>query len=364
MGFDVGSISMLMCKVNGEIPDDLVERFQKQAAYSLETVEDEPQVGWVTGRHLLDTKITEETAYTGGYLHMQLRKAMRKVPGALLKAECKIEELALMQAMNTIALSRKQKKEIREDVTERLIKTMPPTISGTAFVLDTNHNMLYLGATSMAAIDMFTISFYETTGIELMPLYPEIMAEEVFQENVMKLHQLSIGNTDYVEEEQHLGRDFLTWLWYFKDVQGGQITHNQFGEFGIFMDGPLQFMADGPGAMESVVRKGFVQSSAEAKTALQVGKKLTRARVEIQRDKESWNFVFDADNFTFRSLKLPDGEELDPQSHFQERVLFLNILREVFYQLFDLYLQEVNNGEQAEKLETSMRDWIEEMKVY
>ncbi len=363
MPFDSGTQSVTFCYMPKEFPKDAVERFAAKRAGNLNSVMDEPQIGWVSGRHLLENRIDDDTATCGGYLHLHLRTAVRKIPSALFKAECRIEELALMQANNSFAISRKQKKEIRETVTERLLKDMPPSLSGIPFVVDPNHQTLLLGAVSQRQIDSFLGFLYETVGFEPIPLFPETLIEHVFDKNIRDLNSLSFtSDPGKVDDEPAIGRDFATWLWYFQEEEGGTFDVNGLGQFAIAIDGPLTFAAESSAAMESVVRKGMPTISAEAKAALRVGKKLTRAKYNITRGKETWTFTLDADSFALRSVKLPDGEELDPMSHFQERILFFNILRETFNTLFGKFLEQIEDTDRANALQDKVIAWAESLR--
>ena len=86
MPFESGTVSLSVFKLNSDIPEDHLERFTKFAACPMEDVTDTPNLGW-TGRHLLERRIDEETAYVGEFLHMHFRSAVRKIPPSLLKAE-------------------------------------------------------------------------------------------------------------------------------------------------------------------------------------------------------------------------------------------------------------------------------------
>ena len=211
MPFDSGSQSLIFCQLPQDLPDDAVALFNQKRAGSLSTVLDEPQTGWVSGRHLLETRIDEETASMGGYLHLNLRTAVRKIPTALFKAECRIEELALIQANNSFAISRKQRKEIREAVTERLIKDMPPSLQGIPCVIDHNNSILILGTASQRQIDAFVAYFNDTLRFDPMPLYPEVLAEDVAKVDPDSLFPLQFtSDKDKLDTTPALGRDFVT----------------------------------------------------------------------------------------------------------------------------------------------------------
>ena len=305
MPFDSGSQSLIFCQLPQDLPDDAVALFNQKRAGSLSTVLDEPQTGWVSGRHLLETRIDEETASMGGYLHLNLRTAVRKIPTALFKAECRIEELALIQANNSFAISRKQRKEIREAVTERLIKDMPPSLQGIPCVIDHNNSILILGTASQRQIDAFVAYFNDTLRFDPMPLYPEVLAEDVAKVDPDSLFPLQFtSDKDKLDTTPALGRDFVTWLWFFITERGGTFELDELGRFAVNIDGPLTFSCEKSSAMESVVRKGMPTISAEAKAALAVGKKLTRAKFILVREQEEWSFTLDADTLACRSTKL------------------------------------------------------------
>ena len=68
MPFERGSVTFAMFELNGELPEDLLELFAAKKAGPLDAVDAEPQFGWVTGHHLLDTTIDEASAQFGGAL--------------------------------------------------------------------------------------------------------------------------------------------------------------------------------------------------------------------------------------------------------------------------------------------------------
>ena len=360
MPFDQGSITCRVCRLPQDLPEDYLQRFAEKAAVPLEYVKDEPMTGWVSGRHLLERRIDEETAIKGGYLHLALRQAQRKIPASLLKAECRMEELAL-ESERERPVGRKEKKRIKEEVSERLLKDMPPQLSGIPMLVDRGDSRLYIGASSDTQVDLFMAHFLEAQGFEPVPLLPDIAAEDLFSVNPDAIPQLNFSPS--LPDENvggSLGQNFLTWLWFFQEARGGVLPRTQLGEFGLMIDGPLVFVAEGAGALESTIRKGLPTVSAEAKAAMMVGKKLKRAKLILARDKnEIWSATIDADTFCFRSLKLPQGEALDPESVFEERVTNLYIFQTVFYQLFQRFLNEMTDPEQAREFQSRAKEWVQ-----
>ena len=87
MPFDQGTITFRICRLPQSMPEDAIEKFAALVAPPLEDIQDEPVWGWVSPRHLLDTRIDETTIKFAGHYHLCLRQAERKIPASLLTAE-------------------------------------------------------------------------------------------------------------------------------------------------------------------------------------------------------------------------------------------------------------------------------------
>ena len=354
MPFERGSFTFAMFDLNGELPDNLLELFKARKATALDAVTEEPQLGWVTGQHLLDTDI-DENAMIGGSYYLTLRQAVRKMPAALLNAVCKREERAYMRANDLEYVSSKMKKQIREEALEKHIQKMPPSLSGIPMVLDPNDKLLYVGASSTTQIDLFLDMFFQTLKVEPIQLTPGLLLEKKYQTTEVSFPELSFNGEK--SSEPTIGRDFLTWLWYYSENEA-TVQLEQYGEFEVLVEAPLLFIADEvQGAGESTVKKGECPTrSAEAKAALTAGKKLKKAKVTFTRGSDIWSGTFDADQFAFGSFKLPEGENMDEDSVFSERVLNLSIFREAFIAYFCKFADSMM-GIEAESFQKKVRDW-------
>ena len=156
------------------------------------------------------------------------------------------------------------------------------------------------------------------------------------------------------------GREFLMWLWYCSEKRGGLANIPDVGEIAYLVEGPLTFVMEGKGAHEITLRKGEPMLSAEARTALLSGKKLKKAKVQFVRGEEAWAFTFDADEFIFRSLKLPQTEAFDRVGKFQERMVLLEIFRQSFFHLFREFVKERNAASDWKETKMAMRKWVAE----
>lgn len=363
MAFDQGNITFRICRLPEALPENAADLFAEYVAQPLDEIQDEPMWGWVTARHLLDRNINSESVKTAGYYHLCLRQAERKIPASLLNAECRIVELSRMEESGAERINKKERKAIKEEVTERLLPEMPPQLSGIYFAVDNAERLLFTTATSQHSLDIFIGMFAKTFGFEPVPLTPDEVASSMYGIDPADVPSICISptrNTPDGEANGTLGENFLTWLWYFQEARGGVLPQSKLGEFAMMIDGPLTFVSEGLGAFESTVRKGTPTISAEAKAALMVGKKLKSAKFVIARDQnQEWSCTLDANEFIFRSLKLPEGEAMDPNGIFEERMTNLFIFHSVFFGLFEKFLKEMTDPEKRGDYQKKAMEWIE-----
>ncbi len=339
MAFEHGPIRGRAFFVPQPFPKNHLEAFADHAAPPIDKLKNDPIHGWVSGRHLLERRIDEETAMFAGYLRLTLMQAERKVPESLLRAYVRMEELAQARARGVAELDRKTRLAIRKEIRERLLPEMPPDLKGMTFVYDHNNRILYAETLSDKQYDAFMASFRETLSIPLIPVEPASAAMKLRQLDIQTIAPCTFTPENTIEDtETHAGQDFLTWLWFHIETDGGIFSMPDGGRTGVMIEGPLSFVMEGEGAHETILRNGCPLLSAEAKTALLSGKKLKRACLQFARENDNWQLTVDADTFVFRRITLPERERTDPLTAFQERMLALHSLREMFLHLFERYL--------------------------
>ena len=360
MGLESGSLSFRIFQLPANLPEDVVQQFARHAAPALQfSMAENTLQGWVTGRHLLDRNITEDTAYLAGCLRLTLMKAERTIPPALLRAECKMEELAEMQAKGVSYLRRNERSAIKKQVTERLLPQMPPVLTGIDWTARPDSRHLYATALTDKQLDAFSLHFRSTTGLHPEPLTPETLAAVLMGKDCRNLMPVSFSpEMDDSVAELHIGRDFLTWLWFFAEACGGQIEVE--GDLAaILVEGPLHFAFEGAGAHETVLKKGQPTISAEAKTALLAGKKLRSAKLTISMHDQEWKLSLDADTFACRSVVLPKGEEvIGPEERFLDRFHAIERLQSVLTELYKRFLQERLNETEWTAVRKTIHQWV------
>lgn len=372
MAFESGSVSFRVFYVPRPLPRDAIERFAEHAAPSLDTLADGAIHGWVTGRHLLDRHITGDTATYGGFLRLTLMQAEKKIPESLLRAECRMEELAQMQAQGVDRLGGTARREIRRGIEARLLPQMPPQLKGIHFVYDARNELIYTSALSDKQVDAFQVHFAQTIGFSLIPATPEMAAMKRQQANVRDWDACSFSpECEDGEVANDPGLDFLTWLWFVAEGRGGQLKIEDVGDIAVMIEGPLMLVIEGAAAHEAVLRKGEPMLSAEAKTSLLGGKKLRRAKVTLANGDSSYSFTLDAMSLAIRGLKLPEGNtdgkgeriKLDAISRFQERMDQLDFFQKALFGFYDRFVSERRDARKWGATLKELHKWITDRKT-
>ncbi len=236
---------------------------------------------------------------------------------------------------------------------------MPPQLKGIDFVFDERSHMIYASATSEKQLDAFVLGLMQTTGCSAQVADPETIAAKA--ESIDTHNWGPSSFSDEMEDgmvDGSAGREFLMWLWYCSEKRGGLSQVPDVGEIAYMVEGPLTFVMEGKGAHEITLRKGTPMLSAEARTALISGKKLKKAKVQFARGEEVWAFTFDADEFVFRSLKLPQTETFDRVGKFQERMVMLETFRQSFFHLYQEFVKERDSSKEWKETKEAMRSWV------
>ena len=221
--------------------------------------------------------------------------------------------------------------------------------------------MLYLGTSSSAQIDLFIEYFIKTFQFEPVQINPDYYSEMEFGKHADELPVIEFSAR--ADGETVPGRDFLTWLWYFSEQEtGGMLEIPEVGECAFTIEGPLTFALAGEadGAAENTLKNGNSPlRAAEAKAALSVGKKLKKAKFYLEHEEKVWQGMFDADTFSFGGMKLPEGEEMEPDDRLEERMEHMNTFRLALAAFFKKFVETLLSSD-WESEERKIREWVVE----
>ena len=139
-----------------------------------------------------------------------------------------------------------------------------------------------------------------------------------------------------------LGEEFLTWLWFRIETEGGDFDLDGDRQVGVSFDDYIAFAPREDDETEQTLKKGLPSRSLEAAAALRNGRRLTRAKLVIAWRDASFHVVLDGPTMNLLSVKLPeddpDAESADERS--SERIQGFVALREYVAALYRVFLRE------------------------
>lgn len=106
----------------------------------------------------------------------------------------------------------------------------------------------------------------------------------------------------------HLGPEFLTWLWWRSESSPG-FTHPDGTEVFLHVDDHLEFRGERAASKRTVLRAGAPSASMESRAALRSGKLLVAARLLLARGEDEVAFTLKAEDMDVSGLKLPKPSE-------------------------------------------------------
>lgn len=144
---------------------------------------------------------------------------------------------------------------------------------------------------------------------------------------------------DRIESARFLGCEFLVWLWWKTEAFETELELLDGTALSVWLDSAL-LMKGATDGTERIQFTGVAPSAtAEAKLALRLGKLPVRARVCLRRDPEDFSCVYDAETFSFGSVKLPAFITEPGEEQFQERAALLERFDALFCGLYLEFLR-------------------------
>jgi hypothetical protein len=162
-------------------------------------------------------------------------------------------------------------------------------------------------------------------------------------------------------QTEFLGREFLTWLWFKSEAQGGTFDLPDIGNVEIWIDDRVTLKSDADQAPETVVCSGENSDLREARFALAENKKVAQARFRMTIGEEEWSFSLESAGLNVKSMKPPkvvaDVRE-DPDGLFFERFklveLAVSALDALFLSFVNLRISDAWDTREV----PAMANWI------
>jgi recombination associated protein RdgC len=375
MPFRSGSVSYARFKTIGPAPkaatqevlDALADNVISEAALlAVET-----QFGWTTGVHLYDTNFDRDTVVVGPCLLLAMRLDTNKVPSEIKRAYRAMAESARAQDSETGFISRREKREVAEEVEERCRQDLSNGTHRRSKLLpvcwDLERGIVYAPAfgeaSSSALMDLFNATF----DCRLEPLSAGSVALDLLAAKGMMRNYEDLKPSPFtkppagaVDDEagdfestpevpwssagpqpsDFLGNEFLIWLWHQCEVNEGLID-TEAGRIAIVLDRLLDMDC----AWEATGKQSLSATGPtrlpEAAAALLHGKWPRKAGMILALGADEYELTFQADRFQVTSLKLPklDPPAETPQDELEHRVEVISDVDRALVGLFRVFLE-------------------------
>lgn len=137
--------------------------------------------------------------------------------------------------------------------------------------------------------------------------------------------------SDSIDQEQDnlLGQEFLTWLWYTSERQNGLFSTPQGEHFGLWPEQRITVQGGEGQAKETASVSGLLSELREARHGLAAGKKVSKAQLRLEVDSAVWTLTLKAEDFSLTGCKTPKIETTpeegqDPDAAFLEKLYLLD----------------------------------------
>ncbi len=171
---------------------------------------------------------------------------------------------------------------------------------------------------------------------------------------------------DLIAEKRFVGQEFLTWLWWKSEERGGTVNVAGYGDVIVVLEKHMLLEYGEGEHNEKIICSGLQSELKEARTGLQMGKKLEQARIKLIQNDYEWNFTLAAALMEFRSVKLPktagteeSGDNPDEtEGMILERIYLYEELIKIVNELFKDFLQ-VRVSEVWHQELVKIRTWVD-----
>lgn len=163
---------------------------------------------------------------------------------------------------------------------------------------------------------------------------------------------------DRIETTRFLGGEFLLWLWFSRDVTGGEIHVDGRGTLVVSLETQLA-LADPVADRERVAIRGADPfGGAEAAEALATGKLPRKVGLRIVFEQNEWVATLDSNTLALAGVKLPASSSQAEEELFYERVQRLAEIHELVQALYAQFMSVRLSPSWESELAPALRRWV------
>lgn len=168
---------------------------------------------------------------------------------------------------------------------------------------------------------------------------------------------------ELIHEKRYIGQEFLTWLWWKSEERGGAVNLPGKGDITVVFAKHMLLESGEGESSEKILCSGLQAELQEARTGLQMGKKLEQARIVITYNGYEYGCTLTGALMEFRNVRLPktsDSEE-NVQEELEgillERIYLFEQLIQLVKDLYLLFLSSRLSDGWAKELQR-LRSWV------
>lgn len=282
---------------------------QSKRFLSIETAaSEENSVGWVTPADPTGDAFAPDELVAGQCWWLRFRMDAKKLPASKMQME-----IANAERARGKKLSARERRELKDDLHERLLPGILPRTTMVDVLVSPDRRTALVLSSSKAARE----AFGELSNGSFL-FYPKrLSAGELANTRRgeapvgrLSRHMWPGGGPRQREMAlvaDFLGDEFLLWLWWRCETEGGHFVLPFKAEIGIVVHELVAFEAETE-ATSLVLRHGLTTKAAEARAALREGRVPTKLRLLIAEGSREWIATVDG-SLSLGSVRLPEDAE-------------------------------------------------------
>ncbi len=181
MGLLSSSVSISRYRVEGDIEEPVLETVRNGLIRNvISHIEDEyaeMSVGWTPMESAFDPDFEKFTFSFGTYFVFSLRIDKKSVPSKIIKKYVSLEIIKKLKETHRDFLSKNEKKDIKDMVTEKLMRQMPSTPNMYDVMWDYENASVLFFSTQKSANEELETLFKKSFQLTLIRLFPFTMIE-------------------------------------------------------------------------------------------------------------------------------------------------------------------------------------------
>lgn len=167
-----------------------------------------------------------------------------------------------------------------------------------------------------------------------------------------------MDTSELIDSRRFLGSEFLLWLWYKSACFDGLFEVRGHDRIQVVFDDRLTMEAYLAETERNVFKGGAPAFSPEAKTALQEGKRPTRARLRVIKEGREWKFKYKAEGCDISTLKIPSLLSERDDEQFYERMSLVEEIEDILDSLYHEFLTIRTSDAWGDVMVPAINDWM------